>query len=220
MWRNDSDYAYTENLTFRAWAWEFLRRNADYRREWATCSGAKFGLRHAFDPALRADEVPRAAEPPPRGISRKAAAVISAPKIDFVWWRTELLGANVFALNKDHVAETVAALPDRIVFLAFDLDRPTNQQLTDARRVLSQLRKDLKPKTRAHLKLWRLYLRAFDAREQEVALKEIAAVLFENPAAEKEIWDALRQVQQLIASGYRPIISLEPIGDNRKARKL
>jgi len=34
-WRNAAAYAFTERLTREQWPWEFLRRNPDYRREWA-----------------------------------------------------------------------------------------------------------------------------------------------------------------------------------------
>lgn len=33
-WRQTEDYAYTEGLTRRDWAWEFLRRNDTYREAW------------------------------------------------------------------------------------------------------------------------------------------------------------------------------------------
>lgn len=33
-WRQAEDYAYTERLTRRDWAWEFLRRNDTYRQAW------------------------------------------------------------------------------------------------------------------------------------------------------------------------------------------
>jgi hypothetical protein len=32
-WRNEEDYAFTENLTAAGWAWEFLRRNPEYRAD-------------------------------------------------------------------------------------------------------------------------------------------------------------------------------------------
>jgi hypothetical protein len=32
-WRNPADYAFTEQLQPAQWAWEFLRRNPDYRRD-------------------------------------------------------------------------------------------------------------------------------------------------------------------------------------------
>jgi hypothetical protein len=34
-WRHAEDYAFTADLTRHQWAWEFLRRNPDYRRQWA-----------------------------------------------------------------------------------------------------------------------------------------------------------------------------------------
>ncbi|MCU0833940.1 MAG: DUF6499 domain-containing protein [Gammaproteobacteria bacterium] len=34
-WRDPDAYAFTGGLTAAQWAWEFLRRNPDYRREWA-----------------------------------------------------------------------------------------------------------------------------------------------------------------------------------------
>ena len=33
-WRRSETYDYTRPLPRRGWAWEFLRRNPDYRREW------------------------------------------------------------------------------------------------------------------------------------------------------------------------------------------
>jgi hypothetical protein len=33
-WRRGETYEYTRDLPRRGWAWEFLRRNPDYRREW------------------------------------------------------------------------------------------------------------------------------------------------------------------------------------------
>lgn len=33
-WRNGEDYLFTETLNAGQWAWEFLRRNPDYQRDW------------------------------------------------------------------------------------------------------------------------------------------------------------------------------------------
>lgn len=33
-WRNDADYDFTEELDLNGWAWEFLRRNPEYRNDW------------------------------------------------------------------------------------------------------------------------------------------------------------------------------------------
>lgn len=34
-WKNPDDYRFTERLSRELWAWEFLRRNPDYQRDWA-----------------------------------------------------------------------------------------------------------------------------------------------------------------------------------------
>lgn len=34
-WRNPAHYEYTRALSRAEWAWEFLRRNGDYARDWA-----------------------------------------------------------------------------------------------------------------------------------------------------------------------------------------
>jgi len=39
-WRHEASYAYTRALPRRGWAWEFLRRNRDFRRDWADASAS------------------------------------------------------------------------------------------------------------------------------------------------------------------------------------
>ena len=34
IWRNAGDYAFTDILNAGQWAWEFLRRNVEYQRDW------------------------------------------------------------------------------------------------------------------------------------------------------------------------------------------
>ena len=33
-WRNHKDYEFTKLLTSEGWAWEFLRRNPECKKEW------------------------------------------------------------------------------------------------------------------------------------------------------------------------------------------
>lgn len=37
-WRHEASYAYTRALPRRGWAWEFLKRNRDFQRDWAEAS--------------------------------------------------------------------------------------------------------------------------------------------------------------------------------------
>lgn len=66
-WRLGDGYSYIKNLGFSAFAWEFLRRNADYRAAYRASAGKddealvvqRWGCVAycAADPDLRADHV-------------------------------------------------------------------------------------------------------------------------------------------------------------------
>ena len=61
-WRADDSYSYLENLGPMALAWEFQRRNSDYRAAWRSIVagiGASLAQRWGcvVDPDLRADHV-------------------------------------------------------------------------------------------------------------------------------------------------------------------
>jgi hypothetical protein len=47
-WRNTNAYAFTALLTREQWAWEFLRRNRDYRRAWTDFSATWRDLEAAY----------------------------------------------------------------------------------------------------------------------------------------------------------------------------
>lgn len=200
-WRNADTYSYTDGIGYKAWAWEFLRRNADYRDDWSECQGdmakaarraAKFGLITALDPnapACREDGV-------------------------FLWWSKKLVADHVVALNRGWIAETLAAMPLKIECLTFDVSKPVDQQLKAARALLRKLKRArksgaMKADTKAHKKLWKDYLRALDARNAGEPLKEIACVLFGHPAKVNKAADLIRQAKRLRDGGYRKIIALD-----------
>ena len=47
-WHNPEEYAFTHNLSGAQWAWEFLRRNRDYRQEWAAFNEVWQALEAAY----------------------------------------------------------------------------------------------------------------------------------------------------------------------------
>ena len=70
-WRKDEDYAYTKKLGNAGWAWEFLRRNDEYKKSWeafrlqASEYKKEFGLEWReerstwlYDPPLSEGETP------------------------------------------------------------------------------------------------------------------------------------------------------------------
>lgn len=72
-WRNPQDYTFAEKLDGPGWAWEFLRRNLNYRQDWDIASerqiqfdqfqkGSQFNTHNnpfaMFDPPLAAGQTP------------------------------------------------------------------------------------------------------------------------------------------------------------------
>jgi hypothetical protein len=54
-WRRPEPYAYTRDLGREGWAWEFLRRNPDYRRDYAAFREAWDGLERDYGAAPNRD---------------------------------------------------------------------------------------------------------------------------------------------------------------------
>ena len=52
-WKNSDAYTFTEHLNLLGWAWEFLRRNEEYQRDWV------YALKRYFkSDRIRGDECP------------------------------------------------------------------------------------------------------------------------------------------------------------------
>jgi hypothetical protein len=214
--------SYAHRLSRSEWAWEFLRRNPEYRKAWAGWADpakaarepAAWGLCVALDPALNAIEAIEATE---GGLG--------------ILWRRELLSANLTVINRNYAAGTIAALPESFELLAFDLDRPVEPQLKQARKALSALRKgrdipSRKATTKAHESRWIDYIHVLDmiaATGKRPALKVIAAKLWKDAEAtgrahaaklwkdakEKLVHDTIAQAIQMRDRGYRLIIALD-----------
>ncbi len=63
-WRDASSYDYTQELSPEAWAWEFLRRNSEYRAAWsrqAQRANAELAQRSQAREALSAADTAEAA---------------------------------------------------------------------------------------------------------------------------------------------------------------
>lgn len=65
-WQHPQDYAYTDSLESSGWAWEFLRRNPDYRHDfdecvsrdkaWVNAGGGRDNAHAIFDPPKKRGE--------------------------------------------------------------------------------------------------------------------------------------------------------------------
>ncbi len=167
-WRDPQAYAFTARLTAAQWAWEFLRRNPEYRRAWADFSATWRDLEAAYGspphrdfPAWRQD---------PRAWVPAADCPDGACRVDQDRVLIECALGSRFGFHKfppdpgdeDPVGagrltwreaaprplpqpgpEDLAGLgsdPARVA-LAFDLSRPLRPQLDQAKRQLQMLQR-------------------------------------------------------------------------------
>ena len=167
-WRHAEDYAFTADLTRHQWAWEFLRRNPDYRREWAAFAATWRDLEAAYGsppnrgfPAWRQD--PRAwvrASECPEGecrVDQDKVLIECALGARFGFHKFppdpadhDPVGAGRLtwrAMQPDPVLELgpedLASLgvdPSRVA-LGFDLSRPLRAQVEQAKRQLQMLQR-------------------------------------------------------------------------------
>jgi hypothetical protein len=167
-WRRPETYAFTAHLTREQWAWEFLRRNPDYRRAWAAFAATWRDLEAAYGsppnrnfPAWRQD--PRAwvhAANCPEGecrVDQDKVLIECALGARFgfhkfppdpadddpvgagrLTWR-ELGPEPVRELGTQDLADLGA--DPALVALAFDLSRPLRDQIDQAKRQLQVLQR-------------------------------------------------------------------------------
>ncbi len=167
-WRQPETYAFTTHLTREQWAWEFLRRNPDYRRSWVAFAATWRDLEAAYGsppnrdfPAWRQD--PRAwvhAANCPDGacrVDQDKVLIECALGARFgfhkfppdpadndpvgagrLTWR-ELWPEPVPELGPRDLAE-LESDPAQVA-LAFDLSRPLRDQIDQAKRQLQVLQR-------------------------------------------------------------------------------
>jgi len=215
-WRSDADYDFTEELDLNGWAWEFLRRNPEYRNDW------ELELQNIYQTIS------------PQGIDIEDDCFSIEPeKIDCQtkWWIARFVNPDTDCpIGLDFVnsygriyrdSTKIDLLPGRVAVI-FDLNLPIKRQveLTASRlrkwqeiyenRGICRLRK---PKT--HNDLWKSYLRVLDAKTDGAANKEIDDIVFQDQRENiyddyyynTVIRDALNAAKILIDGGYRNMIT-------------
>jgi hypothetical protein len=215
-WKNDADYEFAKDLDLNCWAWEFLRRNSDYRDDWDK------ELQNLYQIT------------PPYKVDIKDDCFCIIPnQIDCKkkWWIARFVNPDTdFPIGLDFVNSyghvyrnsTKIDLLMGQVGVVFDLNLPIKRQieLTKSRLRLWQkeyVRKGMievrKPKTQNNL--WRSYLRVLDAKLDGAENKEIEKFVYhgerQNPDDpyyySKIIRDALKSAKKIVEGGYRDIIS-------------
>lgn len=200
-WRKPAEYAFTENLTPTGWAWEFLRRNPEYREGWKTVSAAlkkhglmsrleqahRWGLVEMYDPF--SDEVGNA-----EFLSHRARLFYSRKQLD----------------------DRLLPKPEEsYAFAVFDLSEPLPGQLAWVKTELRRRQRALREKgtTIRNPKLfkhpWPDYLRALDAHLAGEKSGAIGAAFW--PGSDPEFRRAkarerLEQALLMAQVGYRDLL--------------
>ncbi len=210
-WRKSEDYKSLEEYSLDKWAWEFLRRNPEYCREYrestegmteveATCAYfpgcQKWDLNSWLDPDREYFNIGFI---PPGGTE---AGITSA---DFPKRK-----GTIFLIHGEETGE---------VFFRFDTRKPINPQVENAKRQLLKLQEKQRGERRSIFKPrqaeWITLLRVLDATAEGNRPKAIAEVFYPNEEITstggrygyriKEISDKIKQATRYTSHDYRLI---------------
>jgi Uncharacterized conserved protein (DUF2285)/Family of unknown function (DUF6499) len=184
-WRDPTQYPRDRSL--RQWAWEFLRRNPEYRAFW------REHIEPFYDPTFQFQDVVGVVGPAHGVPANKQAKLVRhfgletfppSPNDDYPPLFT--------GTGLRYTAEREARLllyPGQIAVI-FDLTRPIKRQMAAARRVFDEEKKQGKiPGThRNRIDQFALYLRVLDGVDAGATPTEIGAVLFGNQSTEQRLF--------------------------------
>jgi hypothetical protein len=203
-WKKAADYSFADALDRHGWAWEFMRRNHEYKDDYdkATAGG------YIYDPPKMAGEADQAwiarivntGDRPNKmrlavALARKwhMSPPIQSPEIATPPNFDEGPPKRVGYDQVGEYFEDEEPFPPKkgYALLAFDLSRPLSNQVADANRHLTQLfqewkksgGKTVRPRNTSAVN-WRVFLRIIDAEETATS-KEIRGVIKDyHPASE------------------------------------
>lgn len=202
-WLKPKTYDYTEGFTYDQWAWEFLRRNPVYRKEW--------------DGWVRNDAAASKATNDPQG--EAARIVLAAAKWHLISpcdpslpvstelpiWRREArqwepfmlgdLGPDKFGrpfkrIRKDRALSQYADFGPHVQAFALSLNHPIPAQLDLVREQIVEYQKehglDTEVTARSRKEIWGLYLRALDGKDSGAKLIDVGRALWPDDVAGRE----------------------------------
>jgi Family of unknown function (DUF6499) len=219
-WKSPADYAFTFNLDDSGWTWEFLRRNTEYRADYATV--AKLQALNQMKVLGSESKVSSDSESLPVGWWALGAKWwINGPICNpvrneppnfirgFPWQPNFKQVENFFRADPDEAAWEHIVTPHEIpkiqrsVFatLVFDLRKSVSPQTERARKLLldqqATLKKEVKkPSPHKGSDKWQLYIRLLDAREAKAPYAEIAQVIFKDQLGGKKGYDPTKKIEK------------------------
>lgn len=231
-WKNEKDYDYTKNHTPELWAWEFLRRNPDYIRDWELTlaawqnnkpKGVKTTWGQLFGSGC------------PTEIYQPETLSFNSARDKWGLYFDEIINPDVekpsveypyslfYTYGYYYDADDLNFLPDlksTEVLVAIDLAKPIQQQLEHFKAVLEEDKNDLVAHTDLNIPsvknkpiYWKDYIRILDAVEANADIKEIASVIFPNKNntypnynGNKSITDSHAAAKRIRDENYRKIL--------------
>ncbi len=245
-WALSSAYDYWDDLTPEGVAWEFLRRNGDYQREFAegTADPEDWGLRTLRDPALTGlgapvhwtpglnpSEILFAPQPLPPLSSKASLNKILLPgdgQDDLGLFGA--IGQGSAQLQISYLGDHAANAPLCVVI-------PFDTHLNDRLDALYRLRHILDGRPAPDHRLTadkrrrtRSMAQAFDARTVGATQREIAQSFFGQERVNAEHWKTsslryttlrlLQDAENMVEGGYLGVISATPIRHNHPNQRL
>jgi hypothetical protein len=203
------------------WAWEFLRRNPEYRRLWdekvlpfynATTGEFDLDTAWAFERAAVTRAGGTAIVSPIEQL-REQFGTCGDPRQNRRIPGFNLPGA-VYSASGWAQANWKGA--DKIS-MGFDLEFPLNEQISRAKFILGRLQKRAEHRRETRLRdpqLYRSYLRILDAKDAGVSIAAIALRLFPicDPNARQTVLNHCRAARRLRDGGYWFLADQAPEG--------
>jgi hypothetical protein len=212
-WRNAGDYAFTKDLDLAGWAWEFLRRNAEYRSDYAALLKSRSKMRERT-PHLRkgVDVVEYGADV----ISSDEALGIKwcmeravdpdgdrLPAFSSVYPR-ELGWPEIQEFYSSDATDAPISVSPPFLVVAFDLSGDIKAQVAKTLSILSNRAQTQDVKRMRQRAEWTIYLRLLDAGD-EVSTDEIVTHISDY-----------QQIENDVETGYR---RTDRVSDHKAAAK-
>ncbi len=234
-WREPTDYLFPSDLRDYFWAWEFLRRNPDYRADWSRALSRyteKTGEWAAspsdsFESIFREGvillsnfcEDPSSSEfylPVDEKENWKLGWGLVNPAIDRPRFLNFAVGYGAVNFVAEGAKTQMKPSGKRYPWAVFDIELPIKPQTDAVLKSLKEFQKrhKIKPhRVKHHRDLWPLYLRLLDAALDARTPKQMADVLKNEVHGldEKKVWAQLQAARKLTwPTGYLTIFLSSP----------
>jgi len=218
-WESASDYAFASKLDDAGWTWEFLRRNVEYRDDYAAAAKTR-GPRLSASVHMKlggASETQNVQlwwdlgvkwwiDGPIRDPSRNDAPLFFR---GFPWQPNSKQIERFYQTVADAALMERATSPHEVpdeqrpefATLVFDLRKPLPDQITRAGKLL-KARQTMVPKEfkkdppHKGSKNWPIYIRLLDAREAGVTCTQIAKTLLKSAFGSKTAYDPVKKIEK------------------------